>query len=754
MLYTIVVSIGLPLVYGSYLDEVDKRKSIKFNLRVFRNAQKTISHHLREKPNRKKQLAAISKKIIIPKTSFKKVKRVTLIKVRPLSIKKEKIVKISNDQLIKHYGFKIKESGVNWLAHLKRHKIKEKLVALSKKEEQRKQQKVVKNPPTIVLAKKTEKKVNSAPLAYKVKETVLAQKSNNLRVDKVEHAMASSTSLTTHKKTSYEENNYPKTGPPLNIHSSISSANKDILSPVVHQAIDRAYRQFDVNIQSKSNKKLSMDTQMGNQSNAHLQKQEKDIPKNDLTVFVYPKEKEKKNVVSSHRPSLEIDKMLSPTSNPIPPFKNSREIHQQNLVKIHPPSKNDNGTSEVSSDQINNIQTSSQVTAWPIKESANIGYGPQDFTKIDGLLTAYQAGESESSRIYNLVFVPDYDSNTSFYDYGDGGIRIEEKINGPMSILSGILNAPGMVRTRINWTLTLEDQKMHVPLLDESMFYDLLEQHNLIDKGAHLLIKLNDAVETTDLDSKYNAKLYLDKNFNKSEDDVEFVFYIGISPGNRLIKYKTFNDKNSEKVVFLGEGEIFYDKIHLWRPGLEKMALFEKKLMGQYPSELVIDGDQIRYFNKDIKASVAGTNYYEYLRPQLPTGMRQYLRFTHLDGTIFSGHWHKRKLEIPSSSFIDEVYRMFDIENLHGRCFIQLNFSKKIMGLKSQGMTAKGPMDLQTVILEKDGTVTSEITGNAEKVFFLGDEQGIANIKISYMDDSADIFQTYCSSDSYLVEHL
>ena len=377
-----------------------------------------------------------------------------------------------------------------------------------------------------------------------------------------------------------------------------------------------------------------------------------------------------------------------------------------------------------------------------------------DFTKIEGSLFAYNALGGYDFKVYNFSFNPDYDTNVSLYDYGNGEIRVEEKINGPMSILSGTLNASEIMQTRINWMLTFDNQKMLIPVLFKSDFYNLLDRHDLTDAGGHLLIKLNDAIESIDLDSEYNAKLYLDENFNESENDVHFIFYIGISAGNRLIKYKTFNDKISEKVVFVEEGNIFYDTIQFFGPKLTKITLFEKKLMGKYPSELVIDGDQIKYFNKDIKASVAGTNFYEYLRPQLPSGMRQYLRFTHLDGVIFSGHWHKEKLELPSASLIDEVYRIFDIENLHGRCFIQLNFSKKIMAVKSQGMTLNGPMDLQTMILERDGTVTSEITGSAEKVFFLGSEQGVANIKVFYVDDSVDIFQTYCSDDSYLIEQL
>ena len=345
-------------------------------------------------------------------------------------------------------------------------------------------------------------------------------------------------------------------------------------------------------------------------------------------------------------------------------------------------------------------------------------------------------------------------TTTSFLIKKTETVRIEEKINGPMSVLSGVINTTGMMRTRINWTLTLEDQKMTVPLLAENKFHDFLERHNFIDEGAYLLIKMNDLIEEVNLDAQYTDRFFLDENFEISEE-AKYIFYAGVSPGNCLIKYATMDKKIAEKVVFLGEGEIFFDNVDFWASGLERISLLEKRLMGRYQSELVIDGDKISYFNREnIKARIAGTNRYEYKRPTLPMGMRQYLKLSHLPGVFFVGNWHKQRLEVPSESFIDEVFRNFDLQELFGRCLIQLNFSKDIMRVKAEGLTTRGVMNIKTLVLEKDGTMTSEITNNVEKVFFLGDEQGIINTKIDYVDNSVDFLQTYCSNDSYLLEQL
>ncbi|MCY4524807.1 MAG: hypothetical protein OXB84_08715, partial [Halobacteriovoraceae bacterium] len=789
-LYTVVLSIGWPLVYGSYLDEIDKQNSIKINLSALKNAKKTITVHWQTKTpknrlhrrNRPKTAKRISKKILRPKAIPKKInipvtvfvnsRKIKLKEITPLSIKKDNSFKISNERLVEHYGFKVEESGMDLVAHFRKHKINEKLIALSNKEKKRKNQKARSNTPKLALSNKaTEEQIKPLNIIQQVKK-VLDKKIETLKTDKLNYSMASTNLLTTHKKTS-RESEYPKTGPPLNASlsppSSISQINKDILSPTVRQAINREYDKFKMNTNNKD-----LQTRVSTQMNIPVNiqsprifeetketnnKKEKSVKEeDDLVVFTYPdKPNNQKTVDNSSQ--IDLDKMFNPL--PTPPYN---KFFQGNGQKNN--TKTKTSTVAVNAAQqgpLPVIQMSPEVVKTGPTENNSKGLlatttdnknKNQDFIEIDGRLTAYQAGKSENALLYNLMFSPDYDLNASIYDHGNGEINITEKLNGSMSILSGVLSSPEMIKTRINWMLTSEDQNMHVPLFTESNFYELLEQNDLNDQGAHLLIKLNDAVEKTDLDSEYDGKLYLNKNFDQSSDDALFVLYIGVNPGNRLIKYHTFNDKISEKVVFLGEGEVFYDDANFWGPGLQRIALFEKKLMGNNQSELVIEGEQITYFNKEIKASIAGTNLYEYLRPQLPTGMRQYLRLSHLDGTIFLGNWQKEKLEVPSASFIDEIYRTFDIENLLGRCFIQLNFSKKIMSVKSQGISAKGPIYLQTSVLEKDGTITNEITGNADKIFLLGDEPGMVNIKIIYGDDSMDVLQTYCSNDSYLVEQL
>ena len=344
ILYTVVVSIALPLGYGSYLDEVDKRKSIKLNLNVFKSAGKTISQHLKSTKNLQKKkvstgiklekekelkIKIIPKKIIIPKTLFKR-KLVAKIKVKTLSIKKEQIVKISNDSLVDHYGFKVEESKIDLMAHFKRHKIKETLATLEYEEKKRKKERITKSTPLIALAKERQKNQFQVPLKQKKEEEKLTNEKNNLKIDRVKHKMASDISLPLAKNISSKENEYPKTGPPLNTHSSIASANKDILSPVVRQAIDRAYTRFDLNIQNKNNDDLFMNTQKDNQNNgATAQIQQKnsnskgDLAEGDLAIFTYPNEQEEKNLAATSSSLLDIDQMLA--SHPNAPLMISKK---------------------------------------------------------------------------------------------------------------------------------------------------------------------------------------------------------------------------------------------------------------------------------------------------------------------------------------------------------------------------------------------------------------------------------------------
>ena len=277
-------------------------------------------------------------------------------------------------------------------------------------------------------------------------------------------------------------------------------------------------------------------------------------------------------------------------------------------------------------DQMDSQKNGQSIKLVATASAATFGHSKDYPKSLSGRLVAYRGGRAKddpSSKIYNYYFEPDYDSNKSLFDYGNGFIQIEEKFNSPMSVVSGVILTKEMMRTRMNWMLTLEDQKLEVPLWSKTAFYDFLKHHGLRGEGGNLMVKRHEAVRDINIDGDFERRFFLDEQFKiNNGPTAQYILYVGVEPGNRLIKYLTFNRRVSEKVVFLSNenGEIFYDDSYFLQPQLEKIKLYEKKIMGKQQSELMIEGNQLTYFNKDIHASIVGPNLYEYLRPQLSTG--------------------------------------------------------------------------------------------------------------------------------------
>jgi hypothetical protein len=63
-------------------------------------------------------------------------------------------------------------------------------------------------------------------------------------------------------------------------------------------------------------------------------------------------------------------------------------------------------------------------------------------------------------------------------------------------------------------------------------------------------------------------------------------------------------------------------------------------------------------------------------------------------------------------------------------------------------------MSLDRFYLEKNGSLSEEETPLSTKLFILGDQQGIINVKVEYQDKTTDYLQTFCSPETYLLEQL
>jgi hypothetical protein len=364
--------------------------------------------------------------------------------------------------------------------------------------------------------------------------------------------------------------------------------------------------------------------------------------------------------------------------------------------------------------------------------------------------------KSISTQITDFELIPQYDRNERISDHGTGSIVINEKLNNEMSVVRGTVIAKNKVRTNVDITVEKGDYQIDIPLMDQELLNSFLDKKKLEGLNGFLLIDLDESIDSVDIDSSFEAKIFLTDNFKVTaeEEEYRYILYVGVEPGNALVHYLTLKDEVIQKIVHITEGEVYFEGTLILDSKVEKVELYETKLLGNSKMELNIEGSEIAYFNTDIKAKSIGLNLYQYKRPKMMLGMRKYLELKHLGESIYLGHWDKRKAEVPSRDYIEYIMNTLDIESLNTRCLIQVNLKKKMTDFLTSGETAKGAMNLEVAYLEKDGMFNDEVTDLTTKAYLVGDMQGVVSAKISYEDGTVDYLQSYCSEDTFLVEQL
>ncbi len=333
-----------------------------------------------------------------------------------------------------------------------------------------------------------------------------------------------------------------------------------------------------------------------------------------------------------------------------------------------------------------------------------------------------------------------------------GAIEIEEMINERVSTIRGTILSSDTFPTIVELPLEYGDFLVNIPLLERN---DVFKRFEGI-RGAMLLVELDDSTDSVDIDHKYIERVLLNDRFKQVEegDDYRFVLYVGVEPGNTLIQYLTLNDEIGEKIVHLVEDHVLYESNTYIQSKKEKIELFETKLLGKNDLELNIDSDDVRYFNTGLGSKSIGLNLYEVERPILPLGMRKYLELRHLGESIYVGYMDKKALHVPSKDYLNYVMDTFKIGDLDNKCLIQVNFSKNIIDMKVASESYKGPIGIEQLYLDKDGMFNTEASDFAKKAFMIGDTTGTINIEVEYSDQSKDVIQTFCSSNTIIVEQL
>jgi hypothetical protein len=351
-------------------------------------------------------------------------------------------------------------------------------------------------------------------------------------------------------------------------------------------------------------------------------------------------------------------------------------------------------------------------------------------------------------------FVPDYDRSERSDDNGSGEISFGYSLSGEMNTQTGVVQSQGMIPTRVELNLDGKSS-LEIPLINEEGIQKFLEKKGINIEGNLITLTLNSNIVDTEIDTKFDQRFYFDASF-KSTNNVlkaKYVMYAGVRSGNIMVRYLLANHEVAQKIIYVGEGEMYFEDEEFVGGNRETYTLTTRNLFGAKKKELNIDGELINFLNTKINAKKKALNAYEVKIPTMPSGMRKYLEFKHLKDSVFVGLSAEKDLEIPGNEFIAKVLEMNQVNSLKEQCIVQINLSKDIKELKANGKNQSGEMFIDTTYLDNDGNFTKD-SELAEKIFIVGDKEGLFNVKLDYTDGSTEFLKSFCSQNSYLIEQL
>jgi hypothetical protein len=360
-------------------------------------------------------------------------------------------------------------------------------------------------------------------------------------------------------------------------------------------------------------------------------------------------------------------------------------------------------------------------------------------------------------RNFEIRFEDDIDDIRQ--DFGEGIINLTESINNEMMVRRGTIYTAGHIPTTVDFVLEDSEVASTVPLLTQEYLSSILEREEVTGSGATLLVELDEQTEDLDLDvdTAYEKKIFLNKKFqvvDRSDSEYAFVMIVGIKPGNTILSFKTIENEMVSKIIHLESDEVYYDSNFYIEKNNDEFELNEESLLSKSSAPLSLDSKEILGLTFDAKIKKKTINLYELNRVKYPIGIRSYVELKHLSESIFIGRWNNKVVTVPSETYMRFVLDQFSIDTVNSQCLIQINLPKEAKELYFNGQSNSRAMRMQTRILDNDGQFYDDLSNESKKIFILGEEQGIINVKVKYTDNTVDYLQSYCSDSTYLVEQL
>lgn len=360
-----------------------------------------------------------------------------------------------------------------------------------------------------------------------------------------------------------------------------------------------------------------------------------------------------------------------------------------------------------------------------------------------------------NDQISGIEFVPHYNKNDRFYDESEGVIKIASRYEAS-DYIYGTFLSKDYVNMRTAIPLYLGGGIFEIPLIEKASLNELLDKEELNGLGSTLLVDLGDNAIDVDIDKEFEARTFLNDNFKitTQEGSYKYILYVGVEPGNAVLRYLDSAGKTYEKLSFLADAEMTYEHFSVEDSFTFKFETFELNTLSKKAKELTIAPRNITKFGSGISPDQVGLNSFKFENFVSLKDSNTYLEFSHLGNSIFAGMRRSSYVILPSGAFVDSIIKAEGLEDLEHHCMIQLNLKNPVKNIQYDGEDRNGPMEVNLHYLDEDGVLSNEPSLLSKHAFLLGSGQGIINMKVDYLNGTELIMQSFCSYGTYLVEQL
>lgn len=338
----------------------------------------------------------------------------------------------------------------------------------------------------------------------------------------------------------------------------------------------------------------------------------------------------------------------------------------------------------------------------------------------------------------------------------NGKILLQRNINNEHSIVSGLLEAKGKMRTRVEVPLVKNEHfALEVSLLDREDFFQFLEERDIPDYGGHLLVEISDeSIHDISIDTFYREKIFLDSNLERvSENELfHFVLFLHTNPGNVTITYGTSGGE-ANKVVHLHPDEIFFDYPILQEEKRRNFNIREHALLSGEYVPLGLQGKKIRYFTSEEESFNHTLGSYLVKIPTTTRTARSYISIDR-NGNNFLVGTTNDTITIPDQNRLETYLHYMGIDTLDNTCVTQVDFQKIPANVAIDTSTQGVPALYDSFYVAPTGEIVDSFETPTKTMFLVGDGQGISRIKVTYGDETIDYLQTFCNDSIYILEHL